>query len=490
MESEIDRLKSRIVELEQRLRDSEENYRQVTDTINEVFWMTDPVKSQMLFISAAYERIWGRTRQSLLENPTSFVDFIHPNDRDRVLAAFPRQADGTYDIEYRIVRDSGEIRWIHDKAFALRDSTNAVYRVLGVAHDITDQREDKERFRQVTDTIDEVFWITDPLKNKMLFISPAYERIWGRTCESLLADPMSFIEAMHPDDRDRVIAAFPQQANGTYDVEYRILHTDGSLRWIRDRAFPLSDHTGEIYRIVGVAQDITENKSLMRALEIEKERSENLLENILPKSIIEALKGKENPEAKQQRSPVVAHRIDAASVLFADLVGFTSFAGTQEAAFVVEQLNHIVRAFDDIAHKLGVEKIKTIGDCYMLAGGVPNQQDDHAERVARAALEMRYELERINEQRDQNFKIRIGIHSGPLVAGVIGTKKYVYDLWGDTVNVASRMESSGLPGEIQISDQTRRLLGECFVCEDRGLIEVKGKGEVRTHLLRSMSPKP
>lgn len=346
--------------------------------------------------------------------------------------------------------------------------------------------ESEERYRQVTDTIDEVFWMTDPEKGQMLFISPAYERIWGRTCQSLLEDPVSFVEAIHPDDRDRVIAAFPEQARGTYDIEFRIRRSDGELRWIHDRAFPVRDDSGNIHRIVGVAQDITENKRLMHDLEKEKRRSDRLLENILPLSIIEALKGNDKQSSDDRSAPIIAQHIEQATVLFADLVGFTTFAGTHEAAYVVTQLNRIVHIFDGVAERFGVEKIKTIGDCYMLAGGVPDPVPDHARRVAGAALAMKDRLAELNERENQNFVIRIGIHSGPLVAGVIGTRKYVYDLWGDTVNVASRMESSGLPGEIQVTDATRKLLDERFLCETRGIVSIKGKGETKTYFLRGL----
>ena len=159
------------------------------------------------------------------------------------------------------------------------------------------------------------------------------------------------------------------------------MRSDGAIRWIRDKAFAVRDASGEIYRVVGVAQDITENKDLIRDLNVEKERTEHLLENILPKSIIAALKGQEQAPLEALESPVIAQRIDAATVLFADLVGFTAFSGTREAEYVVQQLNHIVHVFDQLADKHGVEKIKTIGDCYMLAGGVPDPQGDHALRV-------------------------------------------------------------------------------------------------------------
>ena len=342
-------------------------------------------------------------------------------------------------------------------------------------------QDSEERFRQVTNTIDEVFWMTDPRKDRMLFISQAYERIWGQTCESVIEQPLSFIESIHPDDREAVIAAFPKQKEGSYDIEYRIVRRDGGIRWIRDKAFPVRDASGEIYRVVGVAQDITENKDLIRDLSEEKAKTEHLLENILPKSIIGILKGQQRMSVE---SPVIAQRIDHATVLFADIVGFTSFSKSMEAEYVVSQLNQMVHVFDQLVDKHGVEKIKTIGDGYMLAGGVPDYQEDHARRVANVALEMRVELVRFNRTHGQTFQIRIGIHSGTLIAGVIGTKKYVYDVWGDTVNTASRMESQGVPGEIQVSEDTYRLLSDRYRFEDRGLIAVKGKGEIRAYLLK------
>jgi len=342
-------------------------------------------------------------------------------------------------------------------------------------------KDSEERFRQVTDTIDEVFWMTDPQKGQMLFISMAYERIWGRTCKSVIEQPLSFVESVFPDDRAAVIAAFPKQIEGKYDIEYRIVRPDGGIRWIRDRAFPVRDASGVVYRVCGVAQDITENKNLIRDLNDEKGKTEHLLENILPKSIIGVLKSQRQDSVQ---STVIAKRIDQATVLFADIVGYTAYSQTREAEFVVALLNQLVGGFDALVDRHGVEKIKTIGDCYMLAGGVPDFQEDHARRVANVALEMRAELGRFNRTHDQDFQVRIGIHSGTLVAGVIGTKKFVYDVWGDTVNTASRMESHGIPGEIQISADTRRLLGDRYRFEERGEIEVKGKGKVRAYLLK------
>ena len=205
-------------------------------------------------------------------------------------------------------------------------------------------------------------------------------------------------------------------------------------------------------------------------------RSERLLLNILPAAISARLK--ENGEA-------IADGFAEVTVLFADIVGFTELSQKLTPAELVDMLNRTFSAFDDLAEKLGVEKIKTIGDCYMVAAGLPEPHPDHADRVAEMALCMREALERINREGGYSLRLRIGLHTGPVVAGVIGKRKFIYDLWGDTVNTASRMESSGSPGEIQVTRETYTKLVERYVFEARGAIMVKGKGEMETYLLKS-----
>ena len=146
-------------------------------------------------------------------------------------------------------------------------------------------------------------------------------------------------------------------------------------------------------------------------------------------------------------------------------------------------LNEIFSAFDRLTEQYGLEKIKTIGDAYMVAGGIPSPREDHAEAIAAMALDMQQEIAQFNQRHESQLRIRIGINSGTVVAGVIGKKKFIYDLWGDAVNTASRMESQGLPGTIQVTDSTYQLLQGQYVFEERGIIEVKGKGEMRTYLL-------
>jgi len=218
-----------------------------------------------------------------------------------------------------------------------------------------------------------------------------------------------------------------------------------------------------------------------RALEAERERSEHLLLNVLPEPIAERLKSEPG---------VIAEHYDSVSVLFADLVGFTAHSAVMAAADVVTLLDQVFSAFDRIADAEGVEKIKTIGDAYMLVGGLPNPRPDHLAAVARTALALRDEVARLAAQPGQEWlAIRIGIDSGPVVAGVIGRRKFIYDLWGDTVNTASRMESHGQAGAIQLTARAAAALGPDFTTRPRGTIDVKGKGPMQTFLLDRPNPR-
>ena len=201
-----------------------------------------------------------------------------------------------------------------------------------------------------------------------------------------------------------------------------------------------------------------------------------LLANILPEAIAERLK--ERPGER------VADSVAEASVLFSDLVGFTGLAQRLGAARTVALLDQIVTEFDRLAAAHGVEKIKTIGDGYMAVAGVSRPQADHLPRLARMALLLPGLVERLSAAHGVDLKVRVGIASGPLMAGVIGTDKFSYDVWGETVNLASRLESHGLPGEIQVSEAVRGALGDSFVFEPRGPIEVKGVGRLTTWLLK------
>jgi adenylate cyclase len=217
------------------------------------------------------------------------------------------------------------------------------------------------------------------------------------------------------------------------------------------------------------------------ALRSEQAKAEDLLLNILPRSIANQLK------AQAQAQPI-ADQFGSASILFADVVDFTPFAERLQPAEVVGVLDELFSLFDALAERYGLEKIKTIGDCYMVAAGVPSPRPDHARALALMALDMVQAMRSSEEIGNLGLQLRIGINSGPVVAGVIGRKRFLYDLWGDAVNTASRMESHGTSGRIQISRATRELLGDEFVCERRGMISVKGKGEMEAWYLVGRRP--
>jgi adenylate cyclase len=209
-------------------------------------------------------------------------------------------------------------------------------------------------------------------------------------------------------------------------------------------------------------------------------RSDDLLHNILPEEIAARLK---------DAPAMIADTFESASVLFADVVDFTPMSAGMPAGELVSLLDDIFSTFDRFAAGLGLEKIKTIGDAYMVASGVPAPRPDHAEAIALLALQMR-DHTASGEFRGRPIRLRIGINSGPVVAGIIGSHKFAYDLWGDTVNTASRMESSGVPGEIQVSPSTHELIWTRFICESRGVIPVKGKDDMETFLLVSRRADP
>lgn len=209
-------------------------------------------------------------------------------------------------------------------------------------------------------------------------------------------------------------------------------------------------------------------------LQLEQEKSERLLLNILPHAIAERLKHGERS---------IAERHADVTVLFADIVDFTTLSSTTDPEELVALLNDLFSRFDRLAERHGVEKIKTIGDCYLAVGGLPTPRPDHAESVAELALAMLEAVMQLNTDRGTHLHVRIGVNSGPVVAGVIGRKKFTYDLWGEAVNLASRIQSSGLPNHVNVSAGTHDRLQAKFHFVERGSIQYKGMGELRTYIL-------
>ena len=221
-----------------------------------------------------------------------------------------------------------------------------------------------------------------------------------------------------------------------------------------------------------------ETRLLLETTKFQKEKIEELLLNILPKPIADRLQDGQN---------IIADSFSDVSVLFADLVGFTNFASNKTATETVKVLNQIFSQFDQLSLQHGLEKIKTIGDAYMVVGGLPEPQENHAEAIAQMALDMQAAVASFNAKNNHSFSLRIGINIGGVVAGVIGLTKFSYDLWGDTVNVAHRMESNGISGKIQVTTAVYERLKDKFAFKMRGAIEIKGKGEMIVYLLLGRS---
>jgi class 3 adenylate cyclase len=232
------------------------------------------------------------------------------------------------------------------------------------------------------------------------------------------------------------------------------------------------------YTLEGRTRQVFHQRQVIESQQLElareKEKSDRLLANMLPESVAARLR--EDPSA-------LAESFDEVTVLFADLVGFTNMAAAMPAAELVRLLDGLFSRFDELAVRHGVEKVKTIGDAYMVVGGCPERSTDHVERTVAMGLAMVEELRRFAAERGLSLALRAGIHTGPVVAGVIGTRRFSFDLWGDTVNTASRMESHGVAGRIQVSTAVRDRLGDRFPMEERGPVSVKGKGEMQTFLL-------
>ena len=268
----------------------------------------------------------------------------------------------------------------------------------------------------------------------------------------------------------------------TAQPDHKLRALKAGARDFVSKPFDLAEVLIRVHNMLEVRLLHMESKRLYDRVVAEQKVSERLLLNVLPKSIAERLKGRREA-ISESFTEVIADSFAEATVLFADIVEFTKFSEGVSAATVVDVLNDIFTRFDVIADKYGLEKIKTIGDAYMVAAGLPVPVADHTTRVAHMALDMLEAIDQFNEHSGYKLRIRIGIDTGAVAAGVIGKRKFLYDLWGDVVNTASRMESHGVPGRIQVTDAARQRLSERFLFEERGTIDVKGKGEMHTWFL-------
>jgi len=259
-------------------------------------------------------------------------------------------------------------------------------------------------------------------------------------------------------------------------------HTEIEHLWLEEEV----SFVNSLSDLLALGMEAQERRRAEESLRVEQKKSERLLLNVLPPEIAERLKSVQSQTKLHLKTSgtIIADSFDEVTVLFSDIVNFTEYAASISANELVKILNEIFSEFDHLVEQYDLEKIKTIGDSYMVVAGLPIPTKDHAEAIAEMALRMQNVIQRFKRSDGSDFSLRIGIHTGQVIAGVIGTKKFIYDLWGDTVNIASRMESCGIPGTIQVTAETYQILKNKYYFEQRSAINVKGKGEMITYLLK------
>jgi len=352
--------------------------------------------------------------------------------------------------------------------------------VLFIARDITEQKqmqtalkESEERYRDLFENASDLIQSITP-DGRFIYVNRAWREVLGYN-EAEVSYLTAF-DVIHPNGQARFIEMFQKVMLGenVERVEADFITKDGKKVSV-EGSINCKFVDGKPVFTRAIFRDITQRLEAEAALRHQQEQTERLLLNVLPKAIAERLK---------HRADTIADDFAEVTVMFIDIVGFTALSAQTSPTQMVEILNQIFSMFDLLAELYDLEKIKTIGDAYMVAGGLPMPRHDHASAIADMALDIQKIMSHFYMPSGEPLSIRIGINTGPVVAGVIGSKKFIYDLWGDTVNTASRMESHGLPGCIQVTEATRDRLGDAYLLETRGAIDVKGKGNMHTYFLR------
>lgn len=533
-------LEQRVQERTAALAQSEERWQLAIQGSHDGIWDLDP-QSNEVFYSPRCKQMLGFEDWELENLPSTFSDRLHPEDRDLVMEAMEDHLNCKiphFRVEFRMLCKDGQYKWILSRGQALWDKTGKAIRMAGSHSDIHDRKMAEANLKRRADRDNLVSQISQQLleNNLDMAIDIALESIM-LFCESEYAFLLQF------DFQNSYFTVTHQQIDPTLSPEqqstlslqeypisaqylpwiYQQCHSGAGVNLNHLENLPRAAHqerewlgkmdlqsllivptlyqeviTGglglasfkprlweeeesQLLQLVGefLAMALA-RRSAEEALLREQEKAERLLLNVLPAPIVNRLK--HNPG-------VIADEFESVSILFADIVGFTTLASRLDPAAFVDLLNEIFSQFDTLAAQLKLEKIKTIGDAYMVAAGLPTPRPDHAQSIAEMALRMQDIIHKIsidvslNENR-QALQIRTGLNTGKVVAGVIGTHKFIYDLWGDTVNVASRMESSGEPGCIQVPEAMYQALKNEYAFEARGEVQVKGKGLMKTYWLR------
>ncbi len=489
LQKTIKRLQNEAAERQQAevlLRESQQRFSAIADNVPGVVYravLHPNGEVSMPYISPRTQEIFGISVEEFSEHLEWVFDMAHPEDRSELNAIVQKSAEALtpFEHEYRVSSLFENIKWVRIISQPhLDNNANTVWD--GVIIDISHQKETEESLRQAEEKYRSIFeHAIDGIFQAQpdgcyINANPAMATIYGYQSTTELLTEVALDEYRLFSEPERYHEFLHQiEANGSVaSFEALVYKSDRSIIWILINASANYDDQGHFISYEGIVQDITERKLSEQALKAEQEKSENLLLNILPKAIVQQLKMGNN---------AIASRSDNVTILFADIVDFTTLSTRVSPHELVNMLNEIFSSFDMLADRLGLEKIKTIGDAYMVVGGLPTSRPDHAEAIAEMALAMRKAIANFKRDDDVAFRLRIGINTGAVVAGVIGIRKFIYDLWGDAVNIASRMESHGLADGIQVTESSYELLKDKYDFWHRGKIFIKGRGEMDTYML-------
>jgi class 3 adenylate cyclase/HAMP domain-containing protein len=353
------------------------------------------------------------------------------------------EPDFVYDEQFKVSSISAYVPMTNDEGVVLRDDKGQCLAVLGL--DITD--------KQMRAALDRAGRLAIKISLTALVLALLVSIVLSTVLTRSIMSLTDTVKRFADKDFTARTPVISRDEVGQLGVNFNAM------------AATIQEHNENLEELV---------KKRTKELSAEKQTSERLLLNVLPAPIAERLKAGED---------TIVDRFEAVTVLFADIVGFTSLSSKVPPEQLVGMLNELFSAFDKLAEKHGLEKIKTIGDAYMVVAGIPMPIANHAHAIAHMALDMLIVIEDFAKKHESDLTCRVGVHTGPVVAGVIGQKKFIYDLWGDTVNTASRMESHGVPGRIHVTATTYALLSDTFELEPRDPIEIKGKGRMQTYLI-------
>lgn len=485
------------------MRQSEEMFRAISESTSILMILTQELDGAIAYANSVSSEQLGLSQAELVGHKLEEF-FVNSEDVEYLITQLSTQGH-VRNHEMQIKRWDGQLMWVSASVQPLNLSRKPT--LLTTLYDISDRkqaeaalrqsqeelqqqaqdlerrveqrtlelRQAEEKYRSIFENAAEGIFQTT-LEGRYLNANPALAEIYGYDSpEEMIAKITDIGQQLYvqPRRRDEILA-YLKRFNSVTGFESEIYCRDGTIIWISENMRAVKDSEGRILYFEGSVRNITDRKSAEEEIRRQRMMSERLLLNVLPQPIAERLKRGEK---------TIADSFAEATVLFADIANFTELSSHISPAELVNLLNDIFSAFDNLADQHEVEKIKTIGDAYMVVGGVPNPRPDHVAKIADMALDMIEAVRQFKTSNNQLVTLRIGIHTGPVVAGVIGARKFIYDLWGDTVNIASRMESQGEAGQIQVTDAVHERLKKRYRFQERGNLDVKGKGLMSTHWL-------